>query len=247
MSIKKNILVICRSSQGLAYLGVMLNRMWYTPVLAKTLGEGLVLARESEISLVLFDGDMPDEERTAAVAVFRNDPYLRELPRVMLLTPGIQIVPESLFPEGWDAVVDKPITDISLLYDVLRWLNENPRATPRVPVRMRVEIDEREPQRFLSSINISEGGIYLLTHTPLPEYTRLHLTFTLPGDADSIRIAGVVVRTTPLGARLETEPGMGLRFIDLPEETRSRIRNFVQWSLIGDLEWETAFDLMITQ
>lgn len=242
MGARRNILVICGSSQGQMYLGVMLGRIWYTPVLARTIGEGLVLAREKEISLVLFDGDMPDEERAAAVAAFRNEPSLRELPRVMLLTPGIHIVPESLLPEGWAAVVDKPISDISLLYDVLRRLNEDPRMTPRVPVRMHVDIEEQEPQRFLTSINISEGGIYLRTHTPLPEGTRLHLIFNLPNDAASIRVAGVVVRKSPLGAHLETEPGMGLRFVDPSEDTRNRIRNFVQWSLIGDLDWEPALE-----
>jgi uncharacterized protein (TIGR02266 family) len=116
--------------------------------------------------------------------------------------------------------------------------------TPRVPARMRVEIEELAPQRYLTAVNISEGGIYLRTHAPLPENTLLHLSFTLPFDADSIQVAGTVVRAARLSAHLETEPGMGLRFIDLAEDTRSRIRNFVQWSLIGDLEWESALDSM---
>jgi uncharacterized protein (TIGR02266 family) len=244
MNGKKKVLVICRSSMGLTYLGVMLNRIWYTPVLARTVGEGILLSQENACSLVLFDGDMPDDERAAAVAALIRDPSLRELPRIVLLTTGVHTLPESLLPEGWSATVSKPITDISLFYDVLRRLFEEPRLTPRVPVRMRVEIEEQSPQRHLSAVNISEGGIYLRTHEPLPENTLLHLSFNLPLDADIIRAAGAVVRTARLGAHLEAEPGMGLHFIDLAEDTRNRIRNFVQWSLIGDLEWESALDAL---
>ena len=244
MNEKKTVLVICRSSVGQMYLGVVLNRIWYMPVLAKTVGEGVLLARENEFSLVLFDADLPDDVRIAAAAAMRADPSLAEVPRVALITTGIHTIPESLLPEEWAAVVSKPITDIGLLYDVLRRLSEEPRKTPRVPARMRVEIEEQAPQRYLTSVNISEGGIYLRTHAPLPENTVLHLSFTLPLDPDIIRVAGTVVRSARLGARLETEPGMGLRFSDVSEDTRNRIRNFVQWSLIGDLEWESALDSM---
>lgn len=242
MNEKKKVLVICRSSVGQMYLGVVLNRIWYAPVLAKTVGDGIQLARENEFSLVLFDADLPDEDRIAAATAMRADPSFAEIPRVALMTTDSYTLPESLLPEGWAAIVSKPITEIEHLYDVLRRLSEEPRKTPRVPVRMRVEIEEQDPQRYLTAINISEGGMYLRTHAPLPEKTLLHLTFTLPLDAAIIRVVGEVVRTSLLGTHLETEPGMGLRFIDLAEDTRNRIRNFVQWSLIGDLEWETALD-----
>jgi len=244
MNEKKKVLVICRSSVGQMYLGVVLNRIWYAPILAKSVGEGILLARENEFSLVLFDADLPDDERIAAASAMKADPSLADLPRVALMTTDKYTLPESLLPERWAAVVSKPITDIAQLYDVLRRLSDEPRKTPRVPVRMRVEIEEQDPQRYLTAVNISEGGIYLRTYEPLPEHTLLHLSFSLPLDAAPIRVAGEVVRTSHLVAHLEAEPGMGLRFVDCSEDTRNRIRNFVQWSLIGDLEWETALDSM---
>ena len=242
MNEKKQVLVICRSNMGQTYLGVMLTRIWYTPILAQTIGEGILLERQNPCSVILFDGDIPDEDRAAAVAAIRSEPALRELPRVLLMTESVHTIPEALHPEGWAAVVNKPISDISLLYDILRRLSEEPRQTPRVPARMRVEIEEQAPQRYLTAVNISEGGIYLRTHAPLPENTLLHLTFTLPLDPDPIRVAATVVRAARLGARLEAEPGMGLSFVDVSDATKDKIRNYVQWSLIGDLEWETALD-----
>jgi len=43
-----------------------------------------------------------------------------------------------------------------------------------------------------------------------------------------------------LSVEMEAEPGMGLRFVDPSEEILLQLRNFVQWEMIGDLEWEAT-------
>ena len=94
---------------------------------------------------------------------------------------------------------------------------------------------------------MSEVGLYLRTHKPLPEGTRLHIKFTLPHDTEAIQLSAEteaielsaeVVRSLPLGTKLEVDPGMGLSFVDLHEDVLLRIRNFVQWEMTGDLEWK---------
>ncbi len=103
-----------------------------------------------------------------------------------------------------------------------------------------MEIAEATPEKALTCINLSEGGLYLRTADPPLEGTVLHIKFTLPLDASPIELTAEVVRTLSLGAQLEAEPGMGLHFIGMPQETLLRIRNFVQWELIGDLEWKST-------
>jgi hypothetical protein len=76
--------------------------------------------------------------------------------------------------------------------------------------------------------------------SPLPGGTVLHIKFTLPHDTVPIELTAVVVRTLQLGTQLEAEPGMGLRFLDIPENITLRIRNFVQWEMMGDLEWKAG-------
>ena len=53
-----------------------------------------------------------------------------------------------------------------------------------------------------------------------------------------MKLVAEVVRATPLSSQLRAEPGLGLRFVDLPDEARQRIRNFVQWEMMGDLDWK---------
>jgi uncharacterized protein (TIGR02266 family) len=163
---------------------------------------------------------------------------VKEFPLVVFLATEDRGSSESLISEGNTIIIVKPI-DVSLVYGILSRLSGEPRQAPRISARMRVEIEEQIPDKFLTSVNISEGGIFLRTHTPLPENTILHLAFSLPYDSENIRVAGEVVRKTTLGVQFDMEPGIGLRFITISDDTKIRIRNFVKWSLTGDLEWES--------
>ena len=237
MSEKKQVLIICRSAAGQMYLGVLLNRIWYAPVLARSAEEALHLAQTTPFSLVLFDGDVSALELRPAITLLKTDPSLKDLPLVVFMTDDNATTNESLIAQGCAAVLTKPI-DMAILYGVLQRLSGQPRSTPRIPIKMRVEIEEGTPEKELSGINLSEGGLYLRTIAPLPEGTVIHVKFTLPHDTEAMELAAEVVRTLPLSIQLETDPGMGLRFVDPPEDVLVKIRNYVQWEMTGDLEWK---------
>jgi len=239
MSDKKRVLIICHSSAGQMYLGVLLSRIWFTSILAKTPDEGIRLARKSPFSLTLFDGELLESELQTAITLLRTDPALKDQPLVAFVTNEDPLKIQALLSQGCSAVITKPL-DLALLYGVLSRLCGQPRTTPRVAVKMRVEIAEGMSKKVLTSVNLSEGGLYLRTLQPLPEGELLHIRFTLPHDAESIQLPAEVVRTFSLGTQFEVEPGMGLRFVDIPRETLLKIRNFIQWEMIGDLEWHSG-------
>jgi len=236
MSEKKQILIVCKTAAGQIYLGVLLNRIWFSPVLAKTAEEGVRLARARQFSLVLFDADIPEIELRPALAMLKTDPALKAVPLVVFMTSDRPELSESLLVQGCAAVLTKPL-DLAIVYGVLARLSGQPRTAMRVPVKMHVEIGEGIPGTILMSVNISEGGLYLRTADPLPGGTVLHVKFTLPHDTEVMALTAEVVRSLPLGQQLESEPGMGLHFTDISEKDLARVRNFVQWETMGDLEW----------
>ncbi len=236
MSEKKPVLIVCHTPAGQMYLGVLLNRIWYSPLLARTAEEGIRLAQTTRFSLILFDGDAPDIELKLAIKLLRADPSVKDIPLVVFMTHENATANDSLLSQGCSAVLTKPL-DLAIVYGVLGRLCGQPRSTPRIPVKFRVEIEEGQPEKELTCINLSEGGLYLRTHAAPPENTLLHIKFTLPRDTADMEIAAQVVRATPLSTQIDAEPGMGLRFVDPPEEARQRIRNFVQWEMMGDLDW----------
>jgi uncharacterized protein (TIGR02266 family) len=235
---KKQVLVICRSAAGQMYLGVLMNRIWYSPILAKTPEEGIRIIQSASVSSILFDGDLPATELNSSIRQLRSDPSTGKLPLVVFLSESSPELNEKLLASGCTAILTKPL-DLAIMFEVLARLSGQPRSTPRVPIKVSVEIAEGTPERTLIGTNISEGGVYLRTFEPLPEGTLLHIKFMLPHDTVPIDIAADVVWTHPLGIHLDSEPGMGLRFRDLPADTQQRIRHFIQWELMGDLEWET--------
>jgi uncharacterized protein (TIGR02266 family) len=240
MSEKKQVLIICHSAAGQMYLGVLMNRIWFSPVLAATPEEGIRLARDDSFSLILFDGDVVEPGLNIAVTLLRTDPALKALPLIVFLTDDHAEMSQTLLSRGCSAVLTKPL-DLAIMYGVLARLSGQPRTTPRVTVKMRVhvEIAEGTPEKVLASVNMSEGGLYLRTLQPLPGGTLIHIKFTLPHDTETIELSAEVVRILPLGTQFEVEPGMGLHFINVPENTLRKIRNFIQWEVTGDLEWNS--------
>lgn len=236
---KKNILIICRSAAGQMYLGVLLGRFWYTPLLAKTTEEGIRLAQKKNFSLIVLDGDLPDQERKMALSLLRSHAAVRDLPLIVFISTENAAENKTLLAEGCSAIITKPV-DLAMLYGIISRLTGLQRDTPRIAVKFRVTVAEGTPEKELTCINLSEGGLYLRTHEPMPENTVLHLSFALPRSTETLSVAGEVVRTALLSVEMEAEPGMGLRFVDLPEEVLLQIRNFVQWEMIGDLEWEAT-------
>ena len=221
------------------YLGVLLSRIWFSSILARTPDEGIRLARKSSFSLTLFDGELLEPELQTAITLLRTDPLLKDQPLVVFMTNDDPAKIQALLSQGCSAVLTKPL-DLALMFGVLSRLSGQPRTTPRIAVKIRVEIAKGISKKVLTSVNLSEGGLYLRTLHPLPEGELLHIRFTLPHDTESIEIPAEVVRTLSLGTEFEVEPGMGLRFFDIPRETQLKIRNFIQWEMIGDLEWNSG-------
>src|SRR5512147_1662121 len=184
MTGKKQVLIVCRTAAGQIYLGVLLNRIWFSPVLVKNAEEGVRIARSGQFSLILFDADIPESELRPALAMLRTEPALRDLPLVVFMTKNNTETNESLLAQGCAAVLTKPL-DLAIVYGVLGRLSGQKREKLRVAVKMRVQIEEGTPDKFLTSVNISEGGLYLRTAAPLPGGTVLHVKFTLPHDPEA--------------------------------------------------------------
>lgn len=233
----KKVLVISRTAAGQAYLATILKRIGYTPILAKTAGEETDLAREHSPVLIIFDGFQPKPDMHFVLSALRDDATVKSLPLIVVTMDDTPEEKETLISLGCSAVLSKPI-DLAQAYEVLGRLTEEQRQTFRIPVRLQVEIEQGTQERFLTCTNLSEGGMYLHTPEPFPENTALHLKFTLPLGNEEIKAVTEVVRTYPLGTTPDAEPGAGLRFVEISDSARQQIRNFVQWKMIGDLEWE---------
>src|SRR5436190_20703724 len=96
------------------------------------------------------------------------------------------------------------------------------RGGPRIPIEMWVEETTDSERYFRRAGNLSRGGLGLDHTIPLPLGTVVNLTFTLPGDSGPVKIAGEIVSTAG-----PEELRMGVKFIDITDEARSRIDGYL--------------------
>jgi PilZ domain len=92
------------------------------------------------------------------------------------------------------------------------------RSEPRFEVDLWVEAEEGEALYFQRVGNLSAGGCSFMQTVPHPVGTRVQLRFNLPDGGEEIACEGEIV-----SARGD-ELGMGVRFLELSDEVKERIR-----------------------
>lgn len=76
--------------------------------------------------------------------------------------------------------------------------------------------------------NISKGGLFINTRSPMPVGTIVRLMISLPDAAFPFDLKGRVIRVNEYDNPGNLVPGMGVEFLDIDEEKRLRIERFVE-------------------
>lgn len=97
----------------------------------------------------------------------------------------------------------------------------------RVPVSIDIEYGDGCPPIRRRTTNLAAGGVFIETHTPLPEGLPVRLRFSLPGDPRTLEVDAAVAWSEP-------DIGMGLRFTGIDSDTRAAIRAYVA-SRLGEM------------
>src|SRR5258705_13845989 len=98
------------------------------------------------------------------------------------------------------------------------------RRFPRTPLSLLVQYRFNSFEDFLAeySVNISPGGMFIRTDTPLEEGSMVYLQFSLKDGSRLIEGMGKVVRVNPPGVK-DRVSGMGVEFVSFDEESMALI------------------------
>ncbi len=105
------------------------------------------------------------------------------------------------------------------------------REYQRRPLRLQLNYRDATGGNFLFeySQNISKGGIFIETDTPMPSGANIVIQFQAPGSDDKIEVEGEVVWVNPVRDGDDNpNPGMGIQWRNLDEESRSLIATIVK-------------------
>jgi hypothetical protein len=93
----------------------------------------------------------------------------------------------------------------------------------------KVHVHGGRPTLFGYSKNISRSGMYIATTNPIEPGQQLELEFQLPAPLKgTARCLCEVIWKRPFGSHLPFEAGMGIKFIDMPEEISEQLDEWVR-------------------
>jgi len=114
---------------------------------------------------------------------------------------------------------------------------DRPKADLRKNLRspliiQKVHIGADRPAFFGYSKNISKSGMFIATSNPIQAGEQIDLEFPLPAPLKgTARCRCEVVWKRPHGTHLPFEPGMGIKFIDMPVEVSARLDDWIKEQL----------------
>jgi uncharacterized protein (TIGR02266 family) len=189
------------------------------------------LANHRDVDLVISDVRMPEMNGVELLKNVRE--HSPDQPRFIFVTGYADISVSGAFEEGACGYIRKPFNWSDLIEKVEDSLREHPaflRKHPRAKARLEVAMKFKSFQDSLQktrTLNIGRGGMFLAStqFSKVGDIVEFEISFN-EGELETIKGTGEI-----MWQRTEPEPslpqGMGIRFIDLPDDVADKLDKFV--------------------
>ena len=104
----------------------------------------------------------------------------------------------------------------------------NDRQEDRLSAGLRVEYRNAGRVEVDLAANISSGGAFVRTSSPLDVGDPLLLTFDVPNQRFPLQLAARVKWVAPFGDKISARPGMGVQFMALDDRKRALLDDLVR-------------------
>jgi two-component system, cell cycle response regulator len=193
--------------------------------------EALAIIRKDPPDLVFMDMNMPEMDGISCCSVIKSDPFLSEIPVVMLTTAGREADRERAAKAGCNDYITKPIDRREFLDMARKYTEAVDRREPRIPCRIPVLFLHGKSPVCGHALDLSDGGLFLATHELLRDGTPLNLALYLPSASPRLmQVAGRVAWANPESKRLcpALPAGVGVQFLDLDEQETAQLKAFIE-------------------
>jgi CheY-like chemotaxis protein len=233
----RTVLIVDEDASMRHYHGLLLMRLQYVVLTAGSSEEALANMERTAPSVVLTSLSLQEPGGEGLFAAIRNHDHLKAVPVIALSNTEDPEVRSSCLKQGYAACLARP-ADPHLLYRAIQTATEN---TPRAHVRINMSLkaikgsdacaDGNEKAEYTSMI--SEGGMYLQTFSQPPKNTQFPFRLFLTDR--EIRIKAEVLYCSNKLEHRTFLPGMGLKFIEIMDDDRAHLRNFIGEQLVSDI------------
>jgi CheY-like chemotaxis protein len=236
-----SILLADDSLAFLMYLDVITKRLGFDTYTACDGEETIKLAKEKQPSLILLDYLMPRMKGTECLGLIRKDPEIKHIPVIIVSSLHEEITKNELERLGCCSFLKKPVNIAHLnmaIHECLEFSGKGPvkRKNIRTPLNFMALVEFHDEINELYATTLSQQGVFLRTITPFKPGTELEILFKIDQDGP-IKLKGRVLYVIRLSPERRREPGMGIRFIDVPPDIKKRINSFVMKHIVKDIHF----------
>lgn len=234
---RHKILVVDDAEAIIMCLSILIKRLGFEALQASNGTDAIRIARAEMPTMIILDIRMPDMDGAAVLKALKADSTTAGIPVVMYSVEGDskRAECEAL---GCSDYLMKPATLKEVNGIIQKYCATSPqkrRESLRTSFNKTVQVTYQESVATLFAQNISEGGIYLSTLSPLPTGSAVKLAIPLEGDR-TVHVDGVVIYTIDTGTEASgLEPGMAVRYNNLAADDEELISQEVKTLLAGDL------------
>ncbi len=192
--------------------------------------EALALIRNEVPVLIYMALDLPGTDGAACCHQIKQDPRLQAIPVILLHEQGRAADVLRCRAAGCDAVLEKPLTKRAFLTAGKPFLSFVECRDLRYPCRQLVVLRYGNDCGYGTSVDLSEGGMYVGMNWHVREQSDVHVSFVLPESANALVEATSRVAWLNHGAR-RPKPGLpygiGLQFLEIHGPGRQLLANFI--------------------
>ena len=239
MEQKKKVLVIVPHPELYLKLEPILKRDTIEVSRSANATSSLILATNVVYDLIVAEYPLPDLSIVDFLGILQAPTLPSAQTQILLITQDDQIEADTKYTEEDDRVQVVPRqSSAQILHSALAGslVGVADRKASRLMIQFEAKLGAGKLMRICQTSNVSESGLMIHTTRLIPVETEMDVSFYLPGDPLSIDGRVRVVRHSD--PHREETVGMGVEFVRLPQNSRDKLREFV------DGNWVESEDLM---
>jgi len=233
----RTVLLVDGSATMLYYYGILLKRLEYVVLTAASAEEALKIMEGMVPALVLTAISLPKMGGIDFIKKMKGSDRTKTVPVIVLTAEEDAHIRSACLGIGCAAYLIKPVEPDHLFRTIQTALEPTPRANIRLSTTLKAVVGEEATQdraaRSEYATTISEGGFYLRTLSPWPKNALIPVSIFIKDR--EIRAKAVVLYSHVMEEGTFREPGMGMKFVEISNDDRSFLRNFIIEQLTFDI------------
>ena len=220
--------------------GIILQRLQYDVYIVSTAEDALRMIDAVKPSIIIAELALPQMSGLELLVRVKHDPGLKSIPVIIHTGTDDPNREKLCAASGCACYLKKPV-EPDALYTAIQQVTE---ITPRHYMRLRLMLPARisgpntagEPTNTEYVSEVSENGLFVCTLSPRPVSSIVTVTVMIHSIA--VKVKALVLHTVTIATidrERFTEPGMGLKFVEISRTDRELIRNFIKGHVIKDM------------